>query len=70
ASLGSQFFSGSAAGPSLTISPPGTLAIPSGTSSIIFTFHQSYDTNSDRTEEILINLSTPGCGSFPIHATR
>jgi hypothetical protein len=70
ASLGSQFWSGSSAGPSLTITPAATLMIPSGSSTIIFTFHQSYDANSDRSEEILINLSTPGCQNFPIHAKR
>ena len=41
---------------------------PGGTVTITFTFHQTYNA-SDGTEEILINLSTPGCEIFPIQAT-
>lgn len=58
--LGSQIWSGTSNGPNETILPSGTLTIPTGPSTIIFTFHQSYD-NLDGTEEILINLLSPGC---------
>jgi hypothetical protein len=66
-SLGSQFWSGTSNGPSITITPSPTSYIPTGTSTITFTFHQSYDV-LDGTEEILINLASPGCTGFPIHA--
>jgi hypothetical protein len=70
ASLGTQFWTGENGGPSasLTPSPATPVSIPGGgaTSTIIFTFHQSYD-HSDGSEEILINLSTPGCELYPIH---
>ena len=69
-SVGSQSWSGSPLpddGPSVTITPTSPFYIPSGASTLIFTFHQSYD-NLDGTEEILINLSSPGCTGFPIHA--
>ena len=58
--LGTQVWSGSSNGPSVTINPSGTTTIPTGPSTLIFTFHQSYD-NLDGTEEILINLLSPGC---------
>ena len=67
-SLGSQFWSGTSNGPSVTITPSPTAYIPTGTSTITFTFHQSYD-NFDGTEEILIHLATNGCQSYPIHST-
>ena len=73
-SVGSQTWSGSplpSNGPSAGIpsSPPFSppVYIPSGNSTITFTFHQTYD-NLDGTEEILINLASPGCTGFPIHA--
>lgn len=49
---------------------PTNVYIPTGTSSLILTFHQSYD--SDRTEatdQILIRLATNGCQANPIIAT-
>lgn len=68
-SIGSLSWSGSplpSNGPSVTVAPSSPLYIPSGSSTLIFTFHQSYD-NFDGTEEILINLASPGCTGFPIH---
>jgi hypothetical protein len=67
-SLGAQFWTGDiyAQSHSITPVPPTDVLIPSGASTIIFTFHQSYD-RSDGSEEILINLSTPGCELHPIH---
>lgn len=68
--LGSQSSSSSplpSTGPSVTITPSSPMYLPNGTSTLAFTFHQSYD-NFDGTEEILINLSSPGCTGFPIHA--
>jgi len=50
--------------PSFNITPSG-LSIPTGTSTITFTFHQSY-TRTDSTERILINLATNGCQTYPI----
>ena len=63
--LGSQVWSGTSNGPSITITPSVTTTIPIGASSIIFTFHQSYD-NTDGTEAITIFLSSTGCA--PINA--
>jgi len=40
---------------------------PNSTVTITFTFHQSYD-NFDGTENIYINLSTPGCEGNPIQS--
>jgi hypothetical protein len=69
-SLGTQFWTGNSNGPTATGVPnPATaVVIPGGgaTSTIVFTFHQTYD-RSDGSEEILINLSTPGCELYPIH---
>jgi hypothetical protein len=72
ASLGATpFWTGSSTGPSATLTSIAPLTIPgnSTVSMITFTFNQSYDV-FDNSEEILINLSTPGCQSFPIHATH
>jgi hypothetical protein len=69
ASLGSQFWSGTSSGPSTTLAPSSTTVIPPGTSTIIFTFHQSYDT-PDGSERVLINLSSPGCTLFPIDSAK
>ena len=72
ASLGATpFWTGNSLGPSDTLTSITPLIIPgNGTvSTITFTFHQSYD-KFDNSEELLINLSTPGCEGFPIHATH
>lgn len=69
ASLGGVFWTGDDDGASLTITPNPARTLPSGTSTIIFTFHQTYDA-SDKSEEIFITFSTPGCELYPIHATR
>jgi hypothetical protein len=67
---GTPFWTGNSAGPSTTLTPTAPLTIPAGGSiTIVFTFHQSYD-RSDGSEEVLINLSTPGCQNFPIHVKR
>jgi Flp pilus assembly protein TadG len=68
ASLGVQFWTGSStAGSGLTIIPSPTVTIPGNnrTSTIIFTFDKNYHNPSGNS--ITINLSTPGCESFPIH---
>ena len=66
-SITSTFWNGAITAPSYTIStflnPP--LTIPIGSSKVTFTFKFSYDTLNG-TERILINLSTPGCESYPI----
>lgn len=67
---GTTFWSGNNTGPSTTLTPASTLTIPPGsTVTIVFTFHQEYN-RSDGSEEILMNLSTPGCEAFPIHVKR
>jgi hypothetical protein len=64
---GVPFWTGSSTGPSDTLTPASPVSIPAGGSiTITFTFHQTYD-RSDGSEELLINLSTPGCEGFPIH---
>jgi hypothetical protein len=62
------FWTGNALGPSTSITPAAPLTIPAnGTFTIVFTFSQVYD-RPDGSEEILINLSNPGCEGYPIHA--
>ena len=68
-SIAGQFWSGASAGPSQSIIPSPNAYIPTGNSTLTFTFDSAYD-HLDGTEEILINLSTPGCTSFPIHVTN
>jgi len=65
------FWTGNSLGPSDTLTSVTPLTIPGNgaVSTIIFTFNQSYD-KFDNSEEILINLSTPGCENFPIHQTH
>ena len=62
---GASFWDGNNTGPSFVISPSTNISIPTGNSTILFTFHQSYDT-LDGSEQILINLRTNGCQSYPI----
>jgi hypothetical protein len=67
---GTPLWSGDLDGPTALLTPTAPLSIPPGGSiTIVFTFHQAYD-RSDGSEEININLSTPGCESFPIHEKR
>jgi Flp pilus assembly protein TadG len=63
-----QFWSGTSTTGSLTIIPSTTVTIPgnNATSTIIFTFNKSY--KYPGTTSITINLSTPGCESFPIQS--
>ena len=70
ATLGGTFFS-SVTGiyaSSFTIIP-SSLYIPTGTSTIVFTFHQTY-TRTDGTELIFINLATNGCQSYSIDSSH
>ena len=65
-----QLWTGSEDGPSTTIAPATHPTMPPGsTITLTFTFHQSYE-RSDGSEELNINLSTPGCEQNPIHVTR
>lgn len=66
--LGGMFWTGSDSSGNLTITPSTTVTIPgyNVTTPIIFTFDKNYQ-NKSNTESITINLSTPGCESFPIH---
>jgi hypothetical protein len=49
--------------PTAAVLPPGT------TTTITFVFHQTYD-NLDGTEQIYINLATPGCENDPIDSNQ
>lgn len=60
ASLASVFWTGNENGPTYTITPSSAIFIPPGSSTLTFTFHQVFD-RWDDTEQVTINLSTPGC---------
>ena len=64
------FWTGTSTGPSTTLTSTSPLVIPGNgaVTTISFNFNQSYD-KLDFTEEILINLSTPGCELYPLHKT-
>ncbi|GAB4444185.1 MAG: hypothetical protein OHK0041_00150 [Anaerolineales bacterium] len=62
ASLGSVFWTGNEIGPTYTITPSSPIFIPPGSSTLAFNFHQVFD-RWDNTEQVTINLSTPGCES-------
>jgi len=65
---GTVFWTGTNIGPIYTITASPVIgAGPNTTVTLVFTFHQSYD-NFDGTENIYINLKTPGCESNPIHS--
>ena len=68
ASLVGVFWTGSDSTGNLTITPSTTVTIPGNniTSPIIFAFDKNYQ-NANGSESIVINLSTPGCESYPIH---
>jgi hypothetical protein len=68
ASLGGTFWTGDLYAPSYEITPIN-LFVPTGSSTITFTFHQSYD-NTDGSERILINLATNGCQNNPIDSSK
>jgi hypothetical protein len=65
-------------GPSITIIPSPTTYAQPGTSTLTFTFHQSYDNwegpppaqDSQSKERITISFSTPGCTSLIIDVQR
>ena len=66
ANFGTTFWSGlNNSSGNYTITPSSTLTIPgnNATSTITFTFHQTYD-NPDNGDSIKINLSTPGCSQI------
>jgi hypothetical protein len=66
ANFGTTFWSGlNDSSGNYTITPSSTLTIPgnNATSTITFTFHQTYD-NPDNGDSIKINLSTPGCSQI------
>ena len=69
ASLGGVFWTGNSTVGSLMITPSTTVTIPgnNATSTIVFTFDRTYQISND-SESIVINLSTPGCESFPIQS--
>jgi len=63
-----QFWTGTGNTGSLTIIPSTTVTIPGNnvTSTIKFTFDRNYQNSSGNS--IIVNLSTIGCESFPIHS--
>ena len=65
ASITSSFWSGNIYSTNYTIIPDDVLLIPTGTSTITFTFHQSY-TKTNGSERIFINFETNGCQGYPI----
>lgn len=65
ASLGSVFWTGNQLGPTYTITPASPIFIPPGASTLVFNFHQVFD-RWDDTEQVTINLSTPGCESVTL----
>ena len=66
ATLGTQFWTGDIWSSSYPVPITGTLTLPPGTRSIVFTFDQTYD-RTDNTERIIINFSTPGCQNYSIN---
>lgn len=70
-SLGTQFWSGDVLAASYSVPITSTVLLPANaTTTIIFTFHQSYPSNSDQSERIFISFSTPGCEGSSIDAYR
>jgi hypothetical protein len=67
-SLGSDFWLGDIYAPSYTINP-SSLTLPTGPSTIVFTFSQSYD-KIDHTERIVILLSNNGCQNYSIDSNK
>jgi len=65
ATLTSSFWSGNIYSTNYTIIPADPLLVPTGTSTLTFTFHQSY-TQTDGSERIFINFETNGCQGYPI----
>jgi len=68
AALGSSFYSGTVNTSPFTITP-ASLTIPTGSSTIVFTFQYNY-ANKNNSERIVINLSTPGCTVYPIDSSN
>jgi Flp pilus assembly protein TadG len=69
---GTTFWSGNDPGPSTSppIIPSPAVSIPTGTSTIVFTFHQSFDNWATSTTELVeIQLLNPGC-LLPISQTQ
>ncbi|HEX5940752.1 MAG TPA: hypothetical protein VFY66_00680, partial [Anaerolineales bacterium] len=62
------FWTGDEPGPGFTIIP-ANLSIPTGESTIRFTFHQSYD-RSDGSEELLLSWRPNICHNYPIHVSE
>jgi hypothetical protein len=62
---GTTFWSGSNPGPSTNpkITPSPAVSIPTGTSIIVFTFHQSFD-NWDNSEIMELELRNIGCSTI------
>ena len=69
ATLGaSTFFNGNLYASSTTITP-GNLFIPTGTSTITFIFHQSYD-SPENTDRVVISLASNGCTGVVIDSNK
>jgi hypothetical protein len=69
ASIGGVTFWTGDIGNQSTYTIPQPALIPPGTTTISFTFNQSYD-NLDSTENVLINFLTPGCEFDPLDSDQ
>jgi hypothetical protein len=55
------------AGPTYTLTPTSTVTLPGNNqnSLLVFTFDKNYQ-NTDGTEQIILTLSSPECGTFQL----
>jgi hypothetical protein len=67
-SLSGTFWTGNIFSTSYTITP-SSATIPAGSSTITFTFHQTY-TLPDGTERIFINIMNNGCQLYSIDSSH
>ena len=67
---GVTIWMGNASGPSITLAyvPSAGITLPVGSSTIVFTFHQSYD-NEDGTERITMQFTNNGCQSYTLDSS-
>ena len=65
---GVSLWSGNVTYPTFSV-PFGYALLPSGASSIVFTFQQAYTTRNG-TEDININFYTNGCQNYPVDSSH
>lgn len=64
-----EIWVGNAYSVNLYLIPDDLIYIPTGTSTITFTFNKNYQ-NLDTSEQIFINLATNGCQTWPINSNN